>query len=317
MSSEERSQLPPSKKFKPVDSKTYHPQNAHHPRATQNGQQGMHAAVMNGPTLSPQGQLPRQAVYAGNQEESFFTRRTYQDAPPPGLRSPPGPPAYANGYNNHVSPQNGYVPQLPPQAFPSPYANGASQGSHQSHNPGWSARYTPPQQTQAYGPPPPSQNPFTNFIDRQRPPSSHSTHNVPSPVKNGPSLSPSQHSPPSYQPSHYQSPQYQTPHTNGASSNHPLAATGPPALSPIKQQSPPTASKALNLQASSPVAQKPPLQNDAPSSPGLSPTKHSPPRTTPGHGVIGTPAVIPPVAQLSPSPMQQSLSAALKSAAPE
>lgn len=316
-SNEERSQLPPSKKFKPVDSNNHHTPNAYHPRAPQNGQNGMQAAVMNGPTLSPQGQLPRQSVYAGNQEESFFTRRPYPDAPPPGLRSPPGPPAYANGYNNHVSPQNGYVPQLPPQAFQSPYANGAHQGGHQ---PGWSARYTPPQQpqhAQAYGPPPPSQTSFSHSLDRQRPPSSHSTHNVPSPVKNRPSLSPPQHSSSLYKPPHHQSPHYQTPHTNGALPNQPLPATGPPALSPTKQQSPPAASETMHLPSSSPVAHQPPLQNNAPSSPGFSPTKHSPPRAAPGRGVAGTPAVIPPVTQLSPSPMQQSLSAALKNATQE
>ena len=277
----------------------------------------MHAAVMNGPTLSPQGQLPRRSVYAGNQEESFFTRRTYPEAPPPGLRSPPSAPAHANGYNNHVS---GYVPQLPPQKFQSPYANGTYQSTQQHQNVGWSARYTPPKQpqhAQAYRPPPPSQDPFTNSLDRQRPPSSHSTHNIPSPVKNGPSLSPPQHSNPSYNSPLHQSSQHQTPHTNGASLNQPLAATGPPALSPIKQQSPPAPSNTIRLPSSSPVAQKPPLQNNAPSSPGLSPTKHSPPRTAPGHQVAGTPTVIPPVVQLSPSSVQQNLSSALKSATSE
>lgn len=319
-SSEERSQLPPSKKFKTVDSNNHHPPSTYHPRAQQNGQNDMHAAVMNGPTLSPQGQLSRQSIYAGNQEESFLTRRAYPDAPPPGLRSPPGPPAYANGYNSHVSPQNAYVPQLPPQAFKSPYADGAYQSSHQPHNVGWSARYTPPQQpqqAQAHGPPPPSQNPFNNSFDRQRPSSSHSTHNVPSPVKNGPSLSPPQHSPPLFNTPHHPPPQYQTTHTNGAPPNQPLPATGPPAFSPMKQQSPPAASKMLHAPSSSPVVHQPPLQNNASSPPGLSPTKHSLPRAASGHGVIGTPVVIPPVAQLSPSPMQQSLNAALKSATPE
>ena len=280
----------------------------------------MHAAVMNGPTLSPQGQLRRQSVYAGNQEESFLIRRAYPETPPPGLRSPPGAPAYANGYSNHVSSQNGYVPQLPPQTFQSPYANGTYQGAQQHQNVGWSARYTPPKQpqhAQAYGPPPPSQNPFTNSLDHQRPPSSHSTQTVSSPVKNGTSLSPPQHSTPLYNGPHHQSPQYQTPHTNGAPLNQPLAATGPPALSPIKQQSPPAASSTIPLLSSSPVAQKPPLPNNAPSSPGLSPTKHSPPRIAPGHQLAGTPAVIPPVAQLSPSSMQQNVGAASKNATRE
>lgn len=310
--SEEISQLPPSKKFKPVDYKNHHLPNAYQPRAAKNGQNGMHAAVMNGPTLSPQGQLPQQSVYAGNQ--------VYPDAAPPGLRSPPGPPAYANGYDNHVPPQNGYVPQLPPQAFQTPYANGAYQGSHQPHNVGWSARYTPPQQpqnAQAYGPPSSSQNPFTNSFDRQRPPSSHSTQNVPSPVKKSSSLSPLQQSPPLHKTPHHQSPQYQAPHANGGPPNQSLPATGPPAFSPVKQQSPPAASKTMHPLSSSPITHQPPLQNNAPSSPGFSPTKHSPPRAAPGDRVASTPMVIPPVVQLSPSPMQQSLNAALKSATPE
>ena len=313
--------MPPSKKFKPVDSsKNNHPKRAYPPRPSQNGQNGMHAAIMNGPTLSPQGQLPRESIYAGNQEESFLTRRAYPDAPPPGLRSPPSPPPYANGHNSHVSPQNGHVPQLPPQAFAAPFTNGTYQGSHQPQSPGWSARYIPtqqPQRAQAYGPPPPSQNPFTNSFDRQLPPSSRSVHKVASPVMNGPSLSPSQHNPPSSNLQHHQSPRYQTSHMNGPPSNEPLSATGSSALSPVKQSSPPAASKTMPLPSSSPVTQKPSLPNNTPSSPGLSPTKHSPPRATPIHGVAGTPAVIAPVAQLSPSPMQQNLSAALKSASPE
>lgn len=312
--SEERSQLPLSKNFKPANSNNHYAQSVYHPH----GHNGMHAAVMNGPTLSPQGQLPRQSIYAGNQEESFLTRRAYPEAPPPGLRSPPAP--LANGSSSHVSPQNGYVPQLPSQSFQSPYANGAHQSGHQPHDVGWSARYTPPHQpqhAQAYGPPPQSQSPFTNSFDRQRQPSSHATHNVPSPVKNGASSSPPQPSLPAKYPPHHQSPQYQTPHTNGARPNQPIPAIGSPALSPIKQQSPPASSKKMQLPSTSPVALKPRLQNTVPSPPGLSPTKHSPPRAAPLHGAASTPAAIPPVTQLSPSPMQQSLSAALKCATPE
>ena len=308
--SDESSRLPPSKKFKPVNTNRY---GLHRfpAKAPQNGQNGMHAAVMNGPTLSPQGQLPR-SIYSGNQEESFFSRRMYPDsaAPPPGLRSPPGPPAYSNGYNHHVSPQNEYVPRLPPQAFQSPYtANGGYQGSTQPQNVGWSARYA---SSQPYGPPPPSQNPFANSFDRQRPTSSDSNHNVPSPVKDGPSLSPPQHSPGAFNP-----PPYQTPRANGVSQHQSLPATGPPAYSPVKQQSPPTAA-ALNPPSSSPVTHQPPLQNNAPPSPGYSPTKHSRPRqATPGHKNPGTPAVLPPAPNLSPNPMQQSLDAAVKGLTPE
>ena len=331
-SSEEPAHLPPMKMFKNVDgsrqvSNLYLPQPPHN---GQNGQNGMHAAVMNGPTLSPQGQVPR-AIYSSNQEESFFSRRQYPNAPkpPPGLRSPPGPPAYANGYTHHTQHMNGngynntYVPQLPqqafqsPQSYPSPYAANGSYGGHQPQNVGWSARYTPPHQAhpqQAYGPPPPSQNPFANSFDRQRPASSHSPNNVPSPVKSGPSLSPPQHSLPAYNPT-YQTPHVnQTPPANGNLSHQPLSPNGPPAYSPMKHPSPPSvAPPAKHPSSSSPIAHQPPLQNNAPASPGFSPTKHSPAyQPAPGHGMASTPAVLPPAPQLSPSPMQ-SFDAGMKS----
>lgn len=331
-SSEEPNHLPPTKMFKPADSSrqasnTYLPQL---PRSGQNAQNGMHATVMNGPTLSPQGQVPR-AVYSGNQEDSFFSRRQYPNAPqpPPGLQSPRGPPIHANGYPHHTQHtnsnglNNAYVPQLPhqafqsPQSYPSPYAANGSYGSHQPQNVGWSARYTPPHQAhpqRAYGPPPPSQNPFVNSFDRQRPSSSHSPNNVSSPVKKGPSLSPPQHSLAAHS-STYQTPHVnQTPYANGNSPHQPLPPTGPPAYSPVKHPSPPSvAPPAKHSPSSSPIAHQPHLQNNAPASPGLSPTKHSPAhQPQSAHGMASTPAVLPPAPQLLPSP-RQSFDGAVKS----
>lgn len=288
-SNEGESQMPPMKKYKLTNSVPMAP-NPSLPRPQQNGhigQNGMHATVMNGPTLSPQGQVQSrtpQSIRTGNHG-------------PPGLKSPPGAPAYANGYTHHAN-SNGYVPQLPPQAFQSPYVNnGPYQNNPQPQNVGWSARYTAPQQPQyqqSFGPPPPSQNPFSNSFERQRPPSSHSTHNVPSPIKNNPALSPPQSNSSTFSPV-----SYQTPHANGVSYHQPFPATG---LSPVKQQSPPQAPPIHHPPVSSPVTYQPPLQPNGPSSPGFSPTKHSPPRHSPS--AHGTPAVLPPAPQLSPSPMQ-------------
>ncbi|KAK4697478.1 hypothetical protein P7C71_g603, partial [Lecanoromycetidae sp. Uapishka_2] len=331
---EEPSHLPPTKKFKPVDIK-HRPQSSNPPRPVSNGQNeqngqpahyrsnGMHAALMDGPQLSPQGQVPR-SIYAGNQEESFhggLPSKPDTARPSPGPRSPAAAPGHANGHGSSYNPyvnQNGYsgyVPQLPLNAFQSPYAGNAPYGSHQPQNVGWSARYTPPQQAQRgqpYSQLPPSTNPYANSFDRQRPGSSHSTSNVPSPIKNGPSLSPPQHSPSAYNSQNHQTPQanhasyaQNPPYTNGKSSLHNLPPTGPPAYSPIKQQSPP-APPAVTHHAlsSSPVAHQPPLLNNAPASPGFSPTKHSPPHQGPPV-LADTPAVLPPAPQLSPGPILQ------------
>ncbi|KAL8650275.1 MAG: hypothetical protein Q9226_005210 [Calogaya cf. arnoldii] len=90
----EGSQLPPMKKFKPVE---IHPSTATSPHAAYPNtvHQGMHQTFMNGPTLSPQGQMPNQHGH-----------HLSQPVPPPRLRSPPGPPAYTNGYANHVTLHN-------------------------------------------------------------------------------------------------------------------------------------------------------------------------------------------------------------------
>ena len=299
--------LPPMKKYKPVNNKPHAP-NPPLVRPLQNGHRdhnAMHATVMNGPTLSPQGQVQASAprnIYAGNEEQSFLSRRQYPEAAPHSdLQSPPTAHAYANGYTNQAN-GSGYVPQLPPGAFQSPYANNGPSSNHPQPQTaqavGWSARYTPPQQPQyqqAYSPPPPALNPFANTFDRQRPSSSHSTHNIPSPIKNKPSLSTPQ-----------QDSSYQTPQANGVSPHNPLPPTGPPAYSPVKQQSP-SAAPPLHHPSSSPVIHQPPLKANGPSSPGFSPTKHSPPRQAPpGHGISGAHAVLSPAPQLSPSPPRHS-----------
>ncbi|KAL8752967.1 MAG: hypothetical protein Q9199_005374 [Rusavskia elegans] len=275
----EGSQLPPMKKFRPVE--------IHPPPATpsQSGYQntvhhGMHQAFMNGPTLSPQGQMQHQQG-----------AHSSQAIPPPGLLSPPGPPAYTNGYTNHVKSHDDYARQTQTEtaAYQSNahtvYGNGSING-HQT------ASQYPAQQTPQRVPNPPQSdpNPHFNTFDRQRPVSSHGTNNLIAPIKNTPMAS----SPIS----HENTPRF-SPYTNGMSATTPnLPAALPP---PVKQQTSPPP-RALHPPSSSPI-NHPPLHNDTPSSPGFSPTKQSPPRPPPSLS-LGVAPVLPPVDDLAPSPTQ-------------
>ncbi|KAI4229115.1 MAG: hypothetical protein LQ349_006440 [Xanthoria aureola] len=273
------SQMPPMKKFKPVE--------IHPPPVTssQSGysntvQHGMHQTFMNGPTLSPQGQMEHEQ---GNSLS--------QPIPPPGLRSPPGPPAYTNGYTNHVNSHDGPARQTQTEtpAYQSNshpvYGNG-SINDHQT-----ATHYTPQQTPQrVLNPPQSDPNPHFNTFDRQRPVSSHGTNNPVAPTKHL-SMAASPISPKN-------TPRF-SPYTNGMSATTPnLPAALPP---PVKQQtsSPP---RALHPPSSSPI-NHPPLHNDTPSSPGFSPTKQSPPRPPPSLGLGVTP-VLPPVDNLAPNSTQ-------------
>lgn len=255
---------------------------------------GMHKSIINGPTLSPQGQLPP-LPHPSNQASHGMP-------PPPGLRSPPGPPAYSNGYTHHVGHQNGKVPNAQPHTSYSSSSdiNGANSRSAKPASAGWSASYSPPQpailpqQASQYSA---SQKPHSNSFDRQRPGSSHSINNIPSPIKNT-------HTPSSPHNTHELGLPSFSPllNSNGNAAQQPSPILQPPAYSPVKQQSSPNIQATLPRYSSPTIP--PPLQQRAPSSPGLSPTKHSPPRPTPGSGIAGTP-ILPPVANLSPSPRHQ------------
>lgn len=279
----EGSQMPPLKKFKPVQGHAA-PSHSGHPTTTQHG---MHEAFMNGPTLSPQGQVQ-------HQQASHLA----QTAPPPGLRSPPGPPAYVNGYTSHVNARNDpHSAQAHTPAFqPVPRsANGTGQvNGHQpaSQNP---AQQTPQRVNHS------SQNntnPHFNTFDRQRPASSYATSNIPAPVKTTPVAS---------LPINYENTPKLSPYTNGMSATTPnLPAALPP---PVKQQASPPP-RPLHPSSSSPI-NHPPLHNDTPSSPGFSPTKQSPPGRPPSLG-IGPAPLLPPVADLAPSPKQPLLHPPIK-----
>ncbi|KAI4127381.1 MAG: hypothetical protein LQ347_004626, partial [Umbilicaria vellea] len=251
--------LPPVKKFSHVHVQAHH---VNHPTHGQppSALDGMHGGLMNGPTLSPHGQLPLPPHSNGHVTQSA--------PPPPGLASPPRPASYTNGYAQHVPQPNGYASRSYPQPNPSlPNTPlGATHTSHGSPGSVLHAQHPPILSVQS------PQNPFLNSFDRQRPSSSHSTHNLPSPMKNRPSMSPTQGN---LETSAIVNPANQ-PNTIHTPSHLPAAAPTP-GFSPTKQLSPPA--PPMQAPASSPLI--PPLfqqQQNPPSSLGLSPTKHSPPR---------------------------------------
>ncbi|KAL8712335.1 MAG: hypothetical protein Q9220_003486 [cf. Caloplaca sp. 1 TL-2023] len=285
-SNEEGPQMPPLKKFKPVE---IHPPSKSlgmpkHPVADH---PGMQQAFMNGPTLSPLGQI-----------QQLQGPQPTQAALPPGLRSPPGPPAYSNGYNQHSHPRDDRTqPSQAPLYQPKPpMVNGSAQvNGHSNAHP---IPQYPPQQTpqRAHQHPSPNQNPFLNTFDRQRPISSHATNNIPSPIKNTPIAASS----PSI--NHATTPRL-SPYTNGiiSSSTPNLPAALPP---PVKQQPVSSPPPALRQPSSSPIFH-PPLHNDAPRSPGFSPTKQSPPRPPQAALNMGNPPLFPPqLADLAPKSPQ-------------
>ena len=247
------------KKFKHVDvngMRTSHQARSLSPGQLYLEQSGLHDRLVNGPTLSPQGQVD---IISGQ-----LSNGVPITSPPPGLRSPPGPPTYSNGYTHHVNPQNGYSPG----AYTQPSTTFSNNDN--SRNPASSGTYqyrqniNTPQQAQ---PVPPSANPFHNSFDRQR------ANRPLSPLANNPALSPLQQT---YSPG---SASYSyMPATNGLPSH--TYSLPPPLPPPVKHQSPPAAPAANHVPSSSPTM-GPSLPPQAPPSPGFSPTKHTSPRPAP------------------------------------
>lgn len=269
--------MPPLKKFKPPV--IHHPQGSDPlvPARPHGGQGGIHKTMMSGPTLAPYGQVSPLAYGNGHS--------THLAQTPPGST-----PAHSNGYSNHAPHQNGHLktysstsPQVP---------NTASQTNNKSPSPGWSARYSPHESTQTTQRPPnpkiQTSNLYHSSFESQRPSSSHSAHSLPNSIKKHHSFSTNSAGLPIFPP---------TPPANRArTSPHP-----PPAYSPVKQQpSPPR--PPLQLPSSSPT-NHPQLQQNPPSSPGLSPTKQSPPgvnHQSPSLDIAETP-LLPPAPTFEPN----------------
>lgn len=284
--------MPPIKKFRHVAVPS---SNATRPDNGQPANQptDMHTSFMNGPTLSPHGQHPPNTNTGNGQS-------------PPGLAWPPRPPAYTNGYKTDTTMSNGYVSQ--------PHNTHHVDGSPSAQGPITQDALGSALRTNenAFGfsnlPP---QDPFLNSFDRQQPSSSHSTQNLPSPMKNRPSMSPTQGNPGV---GALASPKDTL--TNGHLPTSRPSATHPSAYNaPTKQMksSPPPPSTLLP--SSSPMMPPPTYQHRASLS-GLSPSKHSPPRPSSSHSVSGTP-IMPPVTNLEPSTQALNLSAPVKGIAPE
>lgn len=280
--------MPPMKKFKSVE--IAHPlPNGSGPVMPPHGEDSMHQVVMNGPTLSPQGQIPSSL---GNGLSNPSAQ------PPPGLREPSERPISSNGSTHHMEQRSGYHLESTSVSLAHPIPEAGNYGTERTSPTGWSARYSTSQITQSSQRPqysPALSNPFHNSFERQRPTSSHATYNVSSPTKN----------PSSSTPSHIcENGVYgQMPHTNGisAASRLPPATPQLPSYSPIKQQSsPPMPRVQPHQQSPSSPSSHPLLHQNAPSSPGFSPTKHSPPRSF-GPGEVTNTPVLPPVENLSPS----------------
>jgi hypothetical protein len=229
----DQSGLPPMKKFKP-----YYAPNPMNGTAATHGQYSanpaaMHQSIMNGPTLSPQGQMA-QGVNGYHQ-------------PPPGLTSPSHGVPHTNGLPR--ADMNSHLFQNPPPRYVG-YGNGQM----------------PPRTPQTnYNQSPYSQgssNPYYNSLDRLQPASSHSMVDLPPPLRNGPSMSPNGFGPPACSPPTAKSasrtnglPPYQsvvTPNQSAYMSNGALHPSSPIAssnagISPVKHSPPrPTSSYSVS-----------------------------------------------------------------------
>jgi len=284
---------PSPKRFKHVEIRTRVSPQPYNGQSS-NGHSGLLRSMMNGPTLSPHGQLPMPSLG----QNGHVSPPTH---PPPGLASPSRSQPTSNEYRQHHQNSPSIYQRPPSSQSMSQNVNGVAYHSRASPGAAWLTCGTPPHHrpenignlprpATAYLP----QNPFLNSFDRQRPSSSHSNHSnhsLPSPIKNRPSMSPTQGNkdvgPLAF-------PQSGSP--NGAFA--PPHAAQINVLSPKKHSSPPVGL----FQSCSPIRNPPLLAS------GLSPTKYSPPRPSSNHSMAGTP-VIPPVTSLSPSPRQEDFSA--------
>ncbi|KAI4164697.1 MAG: hypothetical protein LQ342_001672 [Letrouitia transgressa] len=285
---------PPLKKFKPAEVRL--------PPAVSGQAQtepnGLSKVLMNGPTLSPEGQIHNPAR-SGQQISQVL--------PTPGLRSLPRPPSSPKRYTQHINHPESSRPSLESyldQAAPSvPSDIPTTTSARPSHS--WSERhasvYTPqggPHESN------PSRSPYYNSLNRQNFPYSHSNHDVWYPAK----ARLAAHSP---QNSYDKSTTKLSPYTNGISNHPDLPAAQPP---PVKHQTSPPPPTIAPL-GSSPI-NHPTLQKNTPSSPGFSPTKQSPPRPLPSQQ-MAAPPVLPPVTTLMPSPEQIQYYGPIKGATPE
>ncbi len=245
----EGSQMPPLKKFKPVEIQAS-PAAPLRPENSFADRNGMHQVVMNGPTFSSQGQVQNQ--------HSSHPARTL---PPPGLRSPPVSTPYSNGCGTYgaLCPGSSHQAQAQGPVYKpgQQLVNGANQSNgHNVNHP--SAPYLPQQTPQrGHHQTLNGQNPYMNTFQRVRPGSSQGPNRVPPPAADPFTSS----SPPIHD---HNTPKL-SPYVNGISASTPIL---PAALPPPVKQQPSSPPAPFHAPSSSPI-NHPELHNNAPSSPGV------------------------------------------------
>ncbi|MCJ1478974.1 hypothetical protein MMC13_007658 [Lambiella insularis] len=293
--------LPPMKKFKPYHGPSNTNGIANPNPATNLKSEEMHRSFMNGPTLSPQGQIASTPGVNGHR------------VPPPGLASPTRPAAH-----HQAKLQNGFHPSLySTQPHPA-IVNGSEQGFQPSPATAPSNGYPVYQSPNGLLPPPNKhfqsqglQDPFHNSFNRQHPVSPQKSDDSP-PFKNRPSMSPTQGNP-DVGPIAFPPSTTTTFDINGLPHYQPTAATG--SAYPGDRDFPSSSPAASFAPSTSPII-PPPNQQPPVALSGLSPSKHSPPRPASNHSISETP-IMPPAAHLFPSPQVQNLHAPTKSMTPE
>ncbi|MCJ1308088.1 hypothetical protein MMC25_001739 [Agyrium rufum] len=280
--------LPPMKKFKHVAIPPARP-NGSSDATSWNDKAAMHQSLMNGPTLSPRGQIPQ-------------PRDSPASSPPPGLLSPSKTAVYRNG-NARRSVSNGYTfHNNGPAAMTNGTQNSPPNTAHNSFTQPEPRMNSTSQQPQAT--PVSSQNTSDlngtlqsngNHIDANN--SVYGNKNkVPSPLNNRPSMSPTS--------GHYSistfSKTYTPKPTNGANGHNGYGNAQPastPYTNPIPIKNMTSASPAPPnthlMSDSSPVMQPPNTDAGQRQMAGISPVKQSSPRPS-SRESLGHESLIPP-----------------------
>ncbi|KAK5201875.1 hypothetical protein LTR16_001153 [Cryomyces antarcticus] len=259
---------------------------AYRPSTAEGNSARPRSGVMNGPSLSPEGQRP------GPPGLHKLNGMSSPGVPQPVWHGSPLAPPRLQSFesrNGHLV-ANGLATS-PPAQHMTAHANALASANYYG-NMNNALPFTNGPRVSSHGQPPPH-NPFRNSFDRQqhRPSSSHSANGFPSPVK--------------HQAMHSPSPA----ETNIAPLTFPLAASPGASFPPASNQ------QAVYSPVKHPSSPPQPLYTSPRAlqgfTNGLSPTKNLSPRPTSSHEIGRTP-VMPPVPSLSPNPNPQIMSAPSK-----
>ncbi|KAJ9668561.1 hypothetical protein H2201_001203 [Coniosporium apollinis] len=238
-------------------------------------------ALMNGPSLSPTGQSQgppgiHRVPNAYNSPSNFI-----------GSPAPMTGRLLSSGLSNSPPTMSGFA-QPPPQAqwhYGNGYTNGANH-AHPQSNGSVTAETMRPQT--------PNYNPYSNSFERQSPRSGHSNAGM-SPPKPPPSMSP--------------------PRTNGHLNTPANPLTTPHTSFTTPDLAGPGSAHSLSHHQSYSSTHQYPTHLLPGASPGFSPEKHSPPRST--GQTVAQPPVLPSIAALSPSARPLIMDPPVKNPTPE